>query len=331
MKGLFIMEKKVVDLVYPPEVREGIESLVDIYVPPMRTEEALENPSVLKDVDVIFSSWGGPTLNKSFLEAAPQLEAMFYGAGTIKKIMTDAAWDRDIAITTANDANAVPVAEYTLSQILFSLKNGWQFANDIKKNKAYPNKRLMDITGGFGSTVGIISLSTVGRKVIELLRHFDMNVLLYDPFISEEQANSWNVELCSLDEIFEKSDVVSLHSPLLDETTGMIKGEHFEKMKSNASFINTARGAIVNEQEMIEVLRVREDITAVLDVTYPEPPLEDSPLYVLPNVMLTPHIAGSLGKECGRMGAYMLDELKRYLNGEALQWQVTKQKFDVMA
>ncbi|MFC4025609.1 hydroxyacid dehydrogenase [Oceanobacillus longus] len=331
MKGLFIMEQKVVELVYPPEVREGIERLVDIYAPPMRAAEALENPSVLKDADVIFSSWGGPTLDQAFLESAPNLKAMFYGAGTIKKIMTDAAWDRDIVITTANDANAVPVAEYALSQILFLLKDGWKIAREVKQNKAYPNKRLMEITGGFGSTVGIISLSTVGRKVMELLRHFDIQVLLYDPFVSEAEAKKYNAELCSLEEIFSKSDVVSLHSPLLDETTGMINGEHFEKMKTNASFINTARGAIVNEPEMIEVLRRREDITAVLDVTYPEPPAEDSPLYELPNVILTPHIAGSLGKECGRMGAYMLDELKRYVNDEALQWQVTKQKFDVMA
>ncbi|WP_342772478.1 hydroxyacid dehydrogenase [Oceanobacillus arenosus] len=331
MKGLFIMETKVVDLVYPKEVKEEIESLVDIYAPPMSALEVKENPSVLKDVDVIFSSWGGPTLDETFLEAAPNLKAMFYGAGTIKKIMTDAAWDRGIVITTASDANAVPVAEYTLSQILFLLKGGWQISHEVKQNKAYPNKRLMDISGGFGSTVGIISLSTVGRKVIELLQHFDLKVLLYDPFVSEEEAAKYHAQLCSLEEIFAKSDVVSLHSPLLEETTGMIKGEHFEKMKPNASFLNTARGAIVNEPEMIEVLKERQDITAVLDVTYPEPPIEGSPLYELPNVILTPHIAGSLGKECGRMGTYMLDELKHYSNGEALQWQVSRQKFNVMA
>ena len=331
MKGLFIMDKKVANLVYPKEVQKGIESLVDIYAPSMEAAEALENPSILENAEVIFSSWGGPTLDEEFLNAAPHLKAMFYGAGTIKKIMTDAAWERDIVITTASDANAIPVAEYTLSQILFLLKDGWQIAREVKQNKAYPNKRMMNLFGGYGSTVGIISLSTVGRKVVELLQHFDIQVLLYDPFVDEAEAKRYNAELCSLEETFSKSDVVSLHSPLLDETTGMIKGAHFEKMKPHASFLNTARGAIVNEPEMIEVLSERDDITAVLDVTYPEPPVEGSPLYELQNVILTPHIAGSLGKECGRMGAYMLDELKRYLQGEALQWQVTKQKFDLMA
>lgn len=102
-------------------------------------------------------------------------------------------------------------------------------------------------------------------------------------------------------------------------------------MKPYASFINTARGAIVNEDEMIAVLQNREDITAILDVTYPEPPTPTSPLYTLENVVLTPHIAGSENAECGRMGAYMLAEFKNYLHGKPLQWEVTKEKFDFMA
>ncbi|GAB3056073.1 hydroxyacid dehydrogenase [Virgibacillus ainsalahensis] len=331
MKGLFIMETSMFDMVYPEKVRKEIETLADIYAPPMRADEVMEDSSILKDVDVLFSSWGGPKIDQAFLDAAPHLKAVFYGAGTIKNIMTDAAWDRDIMITTANAANAIPVAEYTLSQILFLVKDGWRLALDVKRNKSYPKWPLTTIAGAYGSTVGIISLSTVGRKVIELLKPFDMNVLLYDPFVSEEEAKKWNVEQCALDEIFERSDVVSLHSPLLEATTGMIRGEHFEKMKPNASFLNTARGAIVNEPEMTEVLKRREDITAVLDVTNPEPPVEESPLYELPNVILTPHIAGSIRQECGRMGAYMLEEFKRYRKEEPLQWQVTKEKFDVMA
>lgn len=111
----------------------------------------------------------------------------------------------------------------------------------------------------------------------------------------------------------------------------MITGEHFKLMKSYSSFINTARGAIIREEEMIEVLKERGDITAVLDVTFPEPPVKESPLYSLPNVILTPHLAGSVGQECGRMGSYMLEEFKRYLSGEELKWQVTREQFEIMA
>jgi phosphoglycerate dehydrogenase-like enzyme len=137
--------------------------------------------------------------------------------------------------------------------------------------------------------------------------------------------------MVSLEELFRESDVVSLHAPHTDETDGMITGEHIASMKRGATFINTARGGIVREEEMLEVLRKRPDLTAVLDVTEPEPAAADSPVFALPNVVLTPHIAGSLGLECRRMGRYMVDELRRYLNGEPLRWQVTRELVEKIA
>lgn len=331
IKGLFILDKKVIDQVYPSSIKKEIEKLVEIVAPPLSREEVYENKEILRDVEVIFSSWGGPKLDADFLEAAPNLKALFYAAGSVKKIVTNASWEKRIKIINANVANAVPVAEYTLSQILFSLKNGWQMVRKVRKTKTYPDWPHANIKGAFGSTIGLISLSTVGRKVNELLEHFDIKVLAYDPFVDEREAKELNVELCSLEEIFLRSDVVSLHSPLLDETKGMITGQHISSMKKNGVFINTARGAIVKESEMVQVLKQRPDLTAILDVTYPEPPKPDSDLFTLPNVVLTPHIAGSEGKETGRMGAYMLEELKRYIKGEKLKWEVTKEAFKHMA
>lgn len=331
MKGLFIMEAHFFNQVYPEHVKNEIEKLIDIYATPLTTKDIAKDKSILQKAEVIFTGWGGPRIDQAFLDAAPNLKGVFYAAGSIKSIATDAAWEKGIVFTTAVTANAIPVAEYTLSQILFSLKQGWRFAHDIKKNRQYPEARFYPIPGAFESTVGLISLSRVGRKVNEYLQPFDINVLAYDPFIDETEAAELNVELCSIDEIFERSDVVSLHAPWLEETVGMITGAHFKQMKPYASFINTARGVIVKETEMIGVLQQRDDITAILDVTYPEPPLDDSPLYSLSNVILTPHIAGSEGDECGRMGAYMLDELKRYLSGKQLKWQVSKKEFDSMA
>lgn len=331
VNGLFIMSEQFIDLVYPLEVQQEIKRLVHIYRPPLTTKDIQENPTILEQADVIFSGWGGPKMDAAFLEAAPRLETMFYAAGTIKSIVTDASWERGITITTAADANAVPVAEYTLSQILFTLKDGWQFVRNIRKEQVYPAKPFTHLPGAFGSTVGLISLSTVGRKVAKLLQAFDLNVLAYDPFAREEDAAALGVQLVSLEEIFKQSDVVSLHTPLLPETVGMIKGEHFATMKPHASFINTARGAIVCESEMVEQLQQRPDITAILDVTNPEPPETGSLLYSLPNVVLTPHLAGSEGKECGRLGTYMLEELKRYIANEPLQWAVNRKQFESMA
>jgi phosphoglycerate dehydrogenase-like enzyme len=132
-----------------------------------------------------------------------------------------------------------------------------------------------------------------------------------------------DVESTPLAELFRRSDVVSLHAPLLDETVGLIAGEHLAAMKPGATFINTARGGIVSQDELVEVARRRPDLQFVLDVTEPEPLPPDSPLYALENVVLTPHIAGSVGTECRRMGRYMVEELRRYLAGEPLQWLIT--------
>ncbi len=139
------------------------------------------------------------------------------------------------------------------------------------------------------------------------------------------------VELVSLDEACARADVVSLHTPWLKETEKMITGAHFRAMKQGATFLNTARGAVVDEPAMVEVLTERPDLFAVLDVTHPEPPAPDSPLYTLPNVILTPHIAGSMHNECRRMGQYAVDECRRYLAGEPLRWQVTRELADQLA
>lgn len=329
LKGLFILSADSYGKIYGGGIAEEIGRLVDIYVQPQTPKSIKADLSMLRDADVIFSGWGGPLMDEEFLSAAANLKAVFYGAGTIKYIVTEAFWERGIVITSAYAANAIPVSEYTVSQILFCLKRGWYFALATKRDRKYPP--LENIPGAYGSTVGIISLGAIGKRVCKLLDAFDLKLIAYDPFADDELASQLGVELCSLDDIFRYSDVVSLHTPLLKETVGMIKGEHFAAMKPYASFINTARGAIVREDEMIEVLRRRSDITAVLDVTSPEPPREDSALYTLPNVVLTPHIAGSMGRECRRMGEYVLEELKRWLAGEPLKWQITREKAAIMA
>lgn len=318
------------ELVYPKAVRKEIESLSNIYKQPLTNQQLQQDLSVLHEAEVIFSGWGGPKLDQTLLNAAPNLKAFFYAAGSLKHTVTKAAWERDILLTNAVKANAVPVAEYTLSQILFCLKKGWTFTRSIRRNKQYPTK-TNDVSGAFGSTVGIVSLSTVGRMVCELLKSFDVHVIAYDPYIKADEAAKLGVKLCSLEEIFSRSDVVSLHTPLLEETRGMIGKELLSRMQPSASMINTSRGAIVKEAEMVKVLQERPDITAVLDVTSPEPPHPDSPLYILDNVILTPHLAGSAGKECGRMGYCMLEEFKRYVKKEPLQWQVKEAHFDILA
>ena len=183
----------------------------------------------------------------------------------------------------------------------------------------------------YGSTVGILSLGHVGREVADRLRRLDVKVIGYDPHFSPADARALGVELCSLEDVFARSDVVTCHTPLLPATTHLLREHHFSRMKPDATFINTARGAIVHEAELISTLTRRPEIFVVLDVTDPEPPLESSPLFALPNVLLTPHISGSIGPECRRMSRMIIEEARRYVSGVPLQGEVKRQNLDWLA
>lgn len=329
------MDEEYFERVYPIRIREQIEREVELCGLPMNAHELSERLHLLQDVEVLITGWGAPVLDETLLEAAPKLKAVLYGAGSIKHIVTDAFWNRDVLITSAYAANAIPVAEFTLSQILFSLKSGWHLVRSIQAEGDYPRDVQQQLTaspGTYRSTVGLVSLGLIGRHVCRLLRNFDIEVIAYDPYVTEHAAADLQVKLCTLEELFAKADVISVHAPLLPETRGMITGAHLAMMKPRASFINTARGSLVREEEMIEVLRLRPDLQAVLDVTVEEPPTPGSPLYTLPNVTLTPHIAGALaGHESSRMGEYVLEELLRYAGGLPPQYGITREQAKYMA
>jgi len=328
-RALYLLDAEAFQKIYGEEERAAVAGLADVYVPPQTADSAAKNPDVLAEVEVILSGWGAPAMDAAFLEAAPNLRVVLYGAGSIRRVATSALWDRGVRITSAYAANAVPVSEYAMAAILFSLKRGWHFAFSARREKALQGQN--QIPGAYGSTVGLVSLGMVGRLVRERLRPFDLRVVAYDPYVTFEEAHVLGVDLMSLEDLFVSSEVVSLHAPLLPETEGMILGSHVASMKRNATLINTSRGAVVREAEMVDVLEERPDLWAVLDVTHPEPPEPNSRLYDLPNVVLTPHIAGSLGSECRRMGRLVVDELRRYVAGEPLKHEITSERAALMA
>jgi phosphoglycerate dehydrogenase-like enzyme len=315
-KGIFILDPASLDVIYGPEERREMERRVHFYAPPQSRESIRDNLALLEDAELVFSGWGAPAMDEMFLAAAPNLRVVFYGAGSVRNFVTEAFWRRDILLTSAYAANAVPVAE-----ILLSLKNFWQLAAGTRSGLGWGD-HTRRVPGGYRSTVGLISCGMIARKTLEMLRMFDLHRLVYCPFLTHDEAEELGVERCSIQDIFQRADVVSLHTPDLPETRGLITGRHLASMKSGATFINTARGAVVRQSEMIDTLRNRPDLTAILDVCDPEPPAPDSPLLSLPNIVLTPHIAGSLGPECRRLGSYMVDELHRYLAGKPLRWQI---------
>lgn len=279
-------------------------------------------------VQVIFSTWGMPALSDEQLSAMPNLKAVFYAAGSVQSFARPFL-ARGIIVCSAWAANAVPVAEWTLAMVLLSNKGFWRNSRAASR----PQTRSGEIggRGNFGTSVSILGAGQIGRRVIELLRPFELQVLVFDPFLSQASARDLGVEKVSLEEAFARGNVVSNHIANLPATRAMLRGEHFAAMQEGATFINTGRGATVAEDEMTEVLRQRPDLTALLDVTNPEPPSPDSLLYELPNVHLSTHLAGSIGDEVVRMADYMIEEFQRWTHGEPLRYAVTMEMLETMA
>lgn len=328
-KALFLGPPELLPAVYPPEVRAALAALVDVHPVDIDSGAWRASRNALASTELIMATWGIPPLDEEFLAAAPNLRAVFYAAGTVKEFAAPAAAERDIVISSAAEANGAPVAEYCLAVILLSLKNFWAYQRqpDAEKFTRVPREPL----GVFGATVGLVSLGFVGRRLADLLALHEVRVIVHDPYASPAEAARHSAKLVSLPEVFATSDVVSLHTPWIAETEGMIGDDLLRQMKPGATFINTSRGAVVDELALGRILRDRPDLTAILDVTHPEPPGADSPLRFLPNVILTPHIAGSLGSELSRLGWWMLDEVRRHLAGQPLKHRIAYDRLHLSA
>ncbi len=320
-RALYVLSSDSFNKIYGVEERWDISKLVDISAVSYSPKDVASDPSLMEDVEIILSGWGGPILDATFLSLAPKLKVFLYGAGATGGMIHREAWEQGIRVTSAAEINGIPVAEYTLAAILFSLKHALRFIRLMHGAPFYPSKHET-LPGGYGSMVGLVSLGAIGRAVARRLKAFDLEIIAYDPFLSDGEMLNLGVRRVSLEDAFFRSDVVSIHTPWLPETEGMITGAHISSMKPGATLINTSRGAVIEEREMIEVLSERVDLAAILDVTYPEPPENESPLWSLPNVFLTPHIAGSVDGECRRMGAFIVEELKRYLRGEEMEGEI---------
>jgi phosphoglycerate dehydrogenase-like enzyme len=321
MESLVIGDNTYIEKVYPPDTIEQIRRNSRLHEPFLDARKCVSNPDTLTDVEIIFGTWGMPILNREFLNLAPKLRAVFYAAGTVKTFVTDDTWKRGVTICSAWRANAMPVAEFTLGAILLSLKNVWAYQRNLRISRDWEEK--IPTRGGYHGTIGLISLGAVGMRVAELLAGFEVDVIAYDPVVDRSRIKNKSVKLVGLEELFERSDVVSVHAPWLKETEGMVTGPLMRSMKPHSTLINTSRGAVLDEAALVEVMTERPDLTAFLDVTHFEPPNRNSPLFDLPNVLLTPHVSGSLGGECQRMGKFMVGEYLRFLRKEPLEHQIT--------
>ncbi|WP_327359346.1 hydroxyacid dehydrogenase [Streptomyces sp. NBC_01304] len=312
------MGADVVDLVLPPALRERLAHCTELAAEPLTGSlTSARARAVLAETEVLVTGWECPPLTAEVLSYAPRLGAVVHAAGTVKQLVTDAVWSRGIVVSSAADANAGPVVAFTLAAITLAAKGALGAAARYGSGWGPFGLRA----GLDGRTIGIVGASRIGRGVIAGLRssHADagLRVLLYDPYVSAAQASGLGVELVSLSELCRRSSIVSVHAPQLPETRGLLSASLLALIPDGGVVVNTARGALVDTEALTAECRAGR-LDAFLDVTDPEPLPAGHELLSLPNVLVTPHVAGAQGSEVRRLGEYAVAEVERYAAGAEL-------------
>ncbi len=300
-----------------------LATLVEVCDPqPLTRFDDARAAELLARAEILLTAWGSPRIDAAVLARAPHLAAIIHAAGTVKGHVDPACFERGVRVSSAAMANAVPVAEFTLAAILLAGKRAFRLQRryaEVRNYRLWWNE--VPPIGNYQKVVGIVGASRIGRLVLQHLRAFDFTVLVADPYLSAADAEALGAEKVELDDLLCRSDVVSLHAPSLPETQHLLDARRLALLRDGAVLINTARGALVDGDALQREL-VAGRIDAVIDTTDPEILPADSPLYELPNVFLTPHIAGAMGTETQRMATLALDEIERFASGEPLAHEV---------
>lgn len=292
-----------------------LRGLVDLDdAPPLCELDSPEARARVADAEVLVATWGLPALTAERLAAMPRLRAVFYCAGTVRFFTTPELWDRGVVVSSSAAANAVPVVEYTTAMCVLALKKAlfMPYATGIESNGA---EGWGDLSA-YERTVGVVGLSTIGRGLVAALTRLlpSTRIVAYDPYATADNTRGLGVELLGLDDVCRRSDVLTIHAPDLPSTRRMVGAAQLALLPDHATLINTARGALLDHDALLAECRTGR-IDAILDVTDPEPLPPGHPLLGLPNVLVTPHIAGSRGTELRRMTDLQLHDLEAWLDG----------------
>ena len=309
--------------------RERIAALTDLHPSVIDARNFWQHAAGLKDLEVIFATWGMPALTDEQLAALPQLRAVFYAAGNVKAFAQPLV-DRGVVLVSAWAINAIATAQMVLSQILLTCRGYFRGLRQYRASHDLAVAKAFWRSGAAGEQVGLIGTGWVAQRLIAHLHLFGFRVLAADPYLTAEKARRLGVEAVTLDDVFRRSYIVSNHVPDLPTTKGLLGRALFRSMRDGATFINSGRGAQVVEPELAAVMRERPDLTALLDVTFPEPPRPDSPLWTLPNVIISPHVGGTTGDEVTRLADCALEEFVAWDSGQPLRYQVTRAVLETM-
>ncbi len=277
----------------------------------------------MKDADIVITSWGNGLMTPDVLDVAPNLKMIMHAAGSVKPIVTDEVWNRGIRVCASTKPLGIGVAECALGFAISASKNFYDVNEDIH-NGGYDERRSA-CRELFEQNVGVIGGGFVGRHFIKLMQSFGVNISLYDPMMSTEKIEAMGAKKAELEEIFRESDILSIHAPEIPATYHMVNADTLAMMKKDAILINTARGSIVDEKALYDHMAAGNLRYACLDVYDPEPLLPDNPLRTLKNVIMTPHLAGLANNGKLRIGAHSAEEIERFMKGEPLHCEVTRE------
>lgn len=296
------------------------------------TNELRANPQEYANVKIMFSTWGVPLLSKAEVaQMLPNLKSVFYAAGSINHF-AQAYFENGVRIFSAYKANAVAVAEYTVAQIILSNKGYFTRVRKYKEQRDNKSKLKYAYLGNYHTKIGIIGAGEIGKKVLEFLKPYDLDIYVYDKFLSKKQITSLGGKKEDLDYIFKNCLTISNHLANKTELNGFLNKNYFNQMLPNATFINTGRGAQVNLDDLVCAMKKQPFRCALLDVTDPLEPLpHDHMAWECENIIITPHIAGSQAQEIYRMGEMMIKEFENYQNEIECKNEITPQMLKTMA
>ena len=267
-----------------------------------------EQKALIQDAYAIIA--GTEKYDREMLEGCENLKVVTrFGVGTDN---FDLQAMREMGLQVGVIANYNAVAEFALTLILSVMKNLPRYDAAVREGK-WSRFSMRKLTG---KTVGLVGFGRIGRRLAELLSGFGVTILAYDPFINEDAAKERNVQVSGLEELLEKSDIVSLHLPSTKETHHLINAETIKKMKDGAYLINTARGSLVDEQALYEALAGGNLSGASLDVFEKEPVTEGNPLFGLENTVLAPHVSALTYETNYNGGLICAESIIRVANGE---------------
>lgn len=320
----------IVDYVYGSQRIAHLGELCHLHPERLTLAGFRQRRDTLRETEAIFSCWGMPELTAEDLAALPALRAVFYAGGSVRHFAGPLI-ERGIEVCNAAEANSVPVAEFCLAQILLSCKGAYRNTSACRqgtwKQSAMPVGR-----GVYGETVALLGIGSISRHLLRLLEPFHLRIIAVSNYLGEEEARDLGIDrLVDIPTAFREAYVVSNHLADRAGNRGILGRELFASMRAGATFINTGRGAQVDEEALVSVLTTRPDLTALLDVQHPEPPATDSPIFTLPNIHLTSHIAGSANDEVRRMADSMIDEFQRWRSGSPLEFRVDPGEFGLRA